>query len=81
MKMTNIKRRIVCLFFSLCFIFVFSASYVWAGDIRMAPDGSYVGGKPRLAPDGSYVGGKPQMAPDGSYVGGKPRLAPDGTYK
>lgn len=35
----------------------------------LAPDGTYVGGKPNLAPDGTYVGGKPHLAPDGSYVG------------
>jgi len=25
-------------------------------DIQMAPDGTYVGGRPEMAPDGSYVG-------------------------
>ena len=24
---------------------------------------------PHLAPDGTYVGGKPELAPDGTYVG------------
>ncbi len=47
----------------------------------LAPDGSYVGGKPNLAPDGSYTGGgSSQLAPDGSFVGGSPELAPDGTF-
>jgi len=30
------------------------------GQVHLAPDGTYVGGKPMLAPDGTYVG-------DGSY--------------
>ena len=46
----------------------------------LAPDGSYVGGKPGLAPDGTFTGGSSQLAPDGSYVGGKPELAPNGSY-
>lgn len=60
--------------------FLFFVPGASAGDVHLAPDGTYVGGNPQLAPDGTYVGGKPQLAPDGSYVGGKPQLAPDGTY-
>jgi len=51
------KKSIVCLLFSLCFIFISSTSYVWS--------------EPQLAPDGSYVDGEPQLAPDGTYVGGE----------
>ncbi len=58
------KKSIVCLLFSLCFIFIFSTSYVWA-DVYLAPDGTYVEGEPQLAPDGTYVGGEPQLAHDG----------------
>ena len=50
------------------------------GRPTLAPNGKYVGGKPTLAPDGTYVAGNPQLAPDGTYVGGRPRLAPDGSY-
>jgi hypothetical protein len=77
---STMKKSIICLLFSLCFIFISSTSYVWAGDVYLAPDGTYVKGKPQLAPDGTYVGGEPQLAPDGSYVGGEPQLAPDGKY-
>jgi hypothetical protein len=40
-----------------------------AADIQIAPDGTYVVGKPQIAPDGTYVGGRPHITPDGSYVG------------
>jgi hypothetical protein len=47
----------------------------------LCPDGTYVGaGGCSLAPDGSYVGGRPQIAPNGTYVGGPPMICPDGTY-
>lgn len=42
---------------------------ILAADIQMAPDGTYVNGRPQLAPDGTYVGGRPHITPDGSYVG------------
>jgi hypothetical protein len=44
------------LLFSLCFIFISITSYVWAGDVYLAPDGTFVGGEPQLAPDGTFVG-------------------------
>lgn len=57
-------------------------SYVSGGSCRIAPDGTYVGGRPSIAPNGSYVGGRPRLAPDGSYVGGSGpvTLCPDGSY-
>jgi hypothetical protein len=45
------------------------AGILLAADIQMAPDGTYVNGRPQLAPDGTYVGGRPHITPDGSYVG------------
>ena len=49
--------------------------------VTLAPDGTYVSGdSAEMAPDGSFVGGKPQMTPDGSFVGGKPTMAPDGSF-
>ena len=48
--------------------------------IQMAPDGTFVYGRPQMAPDGTFVGGRPQMAPDGTFVGGRPQMAPDGTF-
>ncbi len=65
------KLFIVFLLFTLCFTFIFRTSCVWADDIQLAPDGTYVDGEPRLAPDGTYVGGEPRRAPDGTYVGSK----------
>jgi len=51
------------------------------GRPALCPDGIYVGaGGCSLAPDGSYVGGRPQIAPNGTYVGGPPMICPDGTY-
>jgi hypothetical protein len=51
------------------------------GRPALCPDGTYVGpGGCSFAPDGSYVGGRPQLAPNGTYVGGPPRICPDGTY-
>ena len=38
------KKSIFCLLFSSCFIFMVSTSCVWAGDVYLAPDGTYVGG-------------------------------------
>ena len=53
-----------------------------AGDLNLAPDGTWVRGNPQLAPDGSWVGGNPQLAPDGTWVGGSnPELAPDGSWR
>jgi hypothetical protein len=66
---SKLKKSIVCLLFSLCFIFISITSYVWAGDVYLAPDGTFVGGEPQLAPDGTFVGGEPQLAPDGTFVG------------
>ena len=60
------QRLLIFLFFSLLFLFSPSA---WAGDVQLAPNGTYVGGKPQLAPNGTYVGGEPQLAPNGKYVG------------
>jgi hypothetical protein len=77
---SKLKKSIVCLLFSLCFIFISITSYVWAGDVYLAPDGTFVGGEPQLSPDGTFVGGEPQLAPDGTFVGGEPQLAPDGTF-
>jgi hypothetical protein len=48
------KKSIVCLL-SLCFIFISNTSYVLAGDVYLAPDGTYVEGEPQLAPDGTYL--------------------------
>ena len=53
---SKLKKSIVFLLFSLCLIFISIASYVWAGDVHLAPDGTFVGGEPQLAPDGTYVG-------------------------
>ena len=63
------KKSIVFLLFSLCLIFISITAYVWAGDVHLAPDGTFVGGEPQWAPDGTFVGGEPQLAPDGTYVG------------
>jgi len=89
----NMKKSIVCLLFSLCFIFISSTSYVWGkevyilvpddpfaiGEPQLAPD-TYVVGEPQQDPDGTYVDGDPQLAPDGTYAGDDPQLAPDGSY-
>ena len=74
------KKRIFIafIFASMTFPAFYSAPSAQAQ--TMAPDGTYVGGRPQMAPDGTYVGGRPQMAPDGTYVGGRPQMAPDGTY-
>jgi len=60
-----------------------NGQYVFGDRCRMAPDGTYVAGKPRMAPDGSYVGGEGRMrlCPDDTYVvGTRCKLMPDGTY-
>ena len=49
----------------MCFILT---PDVWAADVQLAPDGTYVTGTLTLAPDGTYVGGDPQLAPDGTYI-------------
>jgi hypothetical protein len=66
---SKLKKSIVFLFFSLCLIYISITSYAWAGDVQLAPDGTYVGGEPQSAPDGTYIGSEPQLAPDGTYVG------------
>ena len=88
--MRVLSLMVICIVLSV-------ASLAWGGSderVNIAPDGTYVYGRPQIAPDGSYVGGHPQitpdgsyvgsgrvsMAPDGSYVGGRPNLAPDGSY-
>ena len=44
------------LFIILAIIIISITSYVWAGDVYLAPDGTFVGGEPQLAPDGTFVG-------------------------
>jgi hypothetical protein len=62
-------------------VIYFVVKVACAGDVQIAPDGSWVYGEPRIAPDGSWVGGNPKIAPDGSWVGGHdPEIAPDGTW-
>jgi len=74
------KKSIACLLFSLCFIFIFSTSYILGKEvIILVPDDPFAIGEPQLAPD-TYVVGEPQKDPDGTYVDGDPQLAPDGTY-
>ena len=53
-----------------------------AGQLQMAPDGSYVQGTPHIAPNGSWTGGVPTLAPNGQWVGtGSPaRVIPRRQY-
>ena len=57
-------------------------SYVVGDSCRMAPDGTFVGGKPVMAPDGSFVTGRPTLTPGGTFVGGsgKTTMCPDGSW-
>ena len=47
-------------------------SALYATDIQLAPDGTYVQGQPTITPNGTYVGssnGQVQLTPNGTYVG------------
>jgi len=64
--MCNHAMRLVII---LCLLAAAGKAHADNNNVRMAPDGTYVGGEPHMAPDGTYVGGEPEMAPDGTYVG------------
>jgi hypothetical protein len=57
-------------------------SYVFGDSCHLAPDGTFVGGRPVMAPDGSFVSGRPTLTPAGNFVGGtgKTTLCPDGSW-
>jgi hypothetical protein len=69
---TNGARTIMCP----------DGSYVVGDSCHMAPDGTFVGGRPVMAPDGSFVSGRPTLTPGGTFVGGsgKTTMCPDGSW-
>lgn len=52
-----IEKIIVILLIILTILTVCAWVKMWADEVTMAPDGTFVDGTPQICPDGTYVGG------------------------